>query len=97
MSLKFLRPKLLNVITTIVVLTLPLLKERVQLPEGGFVVERYTPIVLIGSYVWLRDPYPLLLMIGFSLVVYIVVSVALATLSKLFRNSLSKRLGFKRK
>lgn len=85
-NLKFLKPKLLNTLLTIVILSLPLLKERVPFPEGGFVVERYAPIVLIGSYLWLRDFFPFIQMIGFSLLIYFTTSAVLAILLSIFHH-----------
>jgi len=78
----FLKPNKLNTILTFIVLALPILKERVPLEEGGFVIERYSPIVLIGSYVWLKELYVLILMLGFSLLVYIMASIGVALFGK---------------
>jgi len=81
----FLKPHKINTIFTIIILALPILKERVPLEQGGFVVERYSPIVLVGSYIWLRDLYALILMLGFSLFVYITTSIGTVLLKKVLR------------
>jgi len=80
----FLKLRWTNTLLTLIILTLPILREKVQLEEGGFVVVRYSPIVLVGSYAWLKDWYPFLLMLGFSLFVYIVTSAAIMLFKKLF-------------
>ena len=81
----FLKLRWTNSLLTLIVLTLPILREKVQLEEGGFVVVRYSPIVLVGSYAWLKDWYPFLLMLGFSLFVYIATSTAILLFGKLFK------------
>ncbi|KKQ92622.1 MAG: hypothetical protein UT17_C0001G0001 [Candidatus Woesebacteria bacterium GW2011_GWB1_39_10] len=65
MSLKFLKPRIGNVLLTLVVISLPLLREQVQLPTGGYEIARYRPVFLLTSYLQMQDWYPFLLMIGF--------------------------------
>lgn len=86
----FLKPRWINALLTLIILALPILRERVQLEEGGFVVVRYSPIVLVGSYAWLKDWYPFLLMLGFSLFIYVVVSATITLLNKLLKFSKKK-------
>ena len=81
----FLKLRWTNALLTLIILALPILRERVQLEEGGFVIARYSPLILVGSYAWLRDWYPFLLMLGFSLFVYIVTSAAIKLFGKLFK------------
>ena len=88
----FLKPRWINTLLTLVILALPILRERVQLEEGGFEIVRYSPIVLLALYVWLKDWYPFLLMLGFSLFVYVVVSATITLLNKLFKFSKKKFL-----
>ena len=85
----FLKPQRINVIVTLIILVLPILQERVSLEQGGFVVERYSPIFMTVTYVWLRGWYELLLMLGFSLFVYVVTSLLNALLTKKFKFSKS--------
>ena len=78
--MKFIKPKFINTSLAVIILSLPLLKERVQLPTGEFVDERYIPFHLIFTYLQMRDYFPFVQMIGFSLFVYFVVSVVVATI-----------------
>lgn len=80
-----LKPRWPNTLLTLVILALPILRERVPLEEGGFVIERYSPLVLVGSYAWLKDWCALLLMLGFSLFVYVAASIAVFLFSKFFK------------
>jgi hypothetical protein len=81
----FLKPRWINILLTLIVLALPILREKVQLEDGGYVIARYSPLVLVGSYAWLKDWYPFLLMLGFSLFVYIATSTAIILFGKLFK------------
>ena len=81
----FLKLRWTNTLLTLIVLALPILREKVQLEEGGFVIARYSPLMLVGSYAWLKDWYPFLLMLGFSLFVYIATSTAILLFEKLFK------------
>ena len=80
----FLKLRWTNSLLTLAILTLPILREQVQLEEGGFVIARYSPLILVGSYAWLKDWYPFLLMLCFSLFVYILTSAAVTLFKKLF-------------
>lgn len=86
-NLKFLYPRLSNVVITLLVISLPLIKERVQLPTGEYEVVMYRPIFLLASYLQMNDYYPFFLMVCFSLVVYVVVSGILAAFSRLIIKS----------
>ena len=82
--MKFLKPKKLNTIITLVVLILPILSERVPLsPNGPYVVENYSPIVLIFSYAFLGDLFPFFQMLCFSLLIYILVSLCIKAFVKI--------------
>src|SRR3989339_585044 len=85
MSLKFLKPRIGNVLLTLVVISLPLLREQVQLPTGGYEIARYRPVFLLTSYLQMQDWYPFLLMIGFTLAVYVGASIVVAITSKLLK------------
>ena len=84
-NLDFLKPRLLNTLLTVGVLCLPLLRERVMLPEGGYEVAVYRPIFLLASYLQMQDWPPFFLMVGFSLVIYFVVSVIVAVIILLWK------------
>ncbi len=78
-NLKFLSPRLLNVLITLAVFSLPLIRERSRLPDGTITeVVFYRPIYLLASYLQMNDFYPFFLMVGFFLVIYVAVSVIVA-------------------
>lgn len=77
-NLGFLKPNVLNVLTTHIVLSLPLLRERAAYPEGGFEIVTYKPIFLLVSYLHMNDWYPFFLMIGFTLFIYVATSALLS-------------------
>jgi len=81
----FLKPRWINILLTLFVLALPILREKVLLEDGGYIIDRYSPLVLVGSYVWLKDWYPFLMMLGFSLFIYIVTSATITLFDKLFK------------
>lgn len=85
MNLRFLIPRLPNTLVTLVILSLPLIRERAVLPEGGYVVATYRPVVMLYSYLRLRDFYPFFLMFCFSMIVYLAVSAILAFTPSPFR------------
>jgi len=89
-SLDFLKPRLLNTILAIVVFSLPFLRERVMLPEGGYEVAHYRPIFLLASYLQMQDWYPFLLMVGFLLIIYLAVSIVTAVVIVLIKRSYVK-------
>jgi len=84
-KLDFLKPRLLNVLLTIVVFSLPLLRERAVLPEGGYEVVYYRPIFLLTSYLQMQDWYPFFLMIGFFLVIYFAASLVMVFLTPVWK------------
>lgn len=85
MSFKFLKPRLANVLLTLIVLSLPILRERAWLPTGGYVVAAYRPILMLVSYLQIKAYYQFFLTVSFSLVVYAVVSVVVTVVSKLLK------------
>jgi len=85
MDLQFLRPRTVNVLLTLLVLSVPLIKERAPLPSGGYEVVVYRPIFLFTAYLQMNDYYPFVLMVGFSLAVYLAVSVVVGIVSKLHK------------
>ena len=87
-NFNFLKPRWVNVLITLIILSLPILRERAVLPTGGFEVVAYRPIFLLASYLQMGDYYPFFLMVGFSLFVYLAVSTFLAVASKIFSKAL---------
>ena len=83
MSLSFLKPRLTNVLLTLVIFSLPLLRERAVFPEGGYEIVYYRPIFLLTAYLQMQDFQPLFLMVGLLLVIYLAVSVVVAIVSKM--------------
>jgi len=80
-SLDFLKPRLLNTLSALIIFSLPFLRERVMLPEGGYEVAHYRPIFLLASYLQMQDWYPFFLMIGFFLVIYFAASLVVSILT----------------
>ena len=78
MTLSFLRPRLLTIIISLIALFLPLLREHVVFPTGGYEIVYYRPAFLLVDYFQMQDWYPFLLMLGFSAFIYAVVSGVLA-------------------
>jgi len=85
-NLKFLSPRLVNILITLVVISLPLLRERVQLPEGGYEIVWHRPIILLVLYPQMNEYYAFFLMVGFSLLIYLVVSAVLVLASKVLKS-----------
>jgi len=83
MSLSFLKPRLANVLLTLIIFSLPLLRERAVFPEGGYEIVYYRPIFLLTAYLQMQDFQPLFLMVGLLLVIYLAVSVVVAIVSKM--------------
>jgi len=73
-NLNFLRPRLLNVLLTLIIFSLPVLQEKARLPEGGYEVVHYRPIFLLTSYLQMQDWYPFFLMMGLLLFFYFALS-----------------------
>ena len=87
-SLFFLKPRLLNVFLTLVVLFLPILREQYN---NGQYVTYYRPItVIIDYFQHFQQPHLLLVMTMFILFIYFAVSLAVFGVSKLI-NSLFKK------
>ena len=87
-GLYFLKPQLPNVLLTIVVLCLPILREQYFTGEH---VTWYRPITLIVDYFQKpQQPHLLLIMVLFILFIYFVVSLAVFGVSKLI-NPLFKK------
>lgn len=78
-----LKPRIVNVVITLIVLLIPFLRERVLLPDGSYVVEFYSPLVLIISYIRLLDFYPLFQMLMFSLLIYVVISMIIRLFTRI--------------
>ena len=77
----FLKPRLLNVLLTILVLCLPILRDRYY---TGEYVTWYRPITLIIDYFQKpQQPHLLLIMALFILFIYFVASLAVFIVSKL--------------
>ena len=73
-NLNFLKPRLLNVLLTLVIFSLPVLQEKARLPEGGYEVAHYRPIFLLASYLQMQDWYPFFLVLGLLLFFYVFIS-----------------------
>jgi hypothetical protein len=86
-NLDFLKPRLLNTLMAIVIFSLPLLRERVMLPEGGYEVAHYRPIFLLTSYLQMQEWYPFFLLIGFFLAIYFAASLMVTVVSSLWRKA----------
>ncbi|MBS3109069.1 hypothetical protein J4227_00900 [Candidatus Woesearchaeota archaeon] len=82
MAFGFLRPTIVNVTLTLLVLLLPIMHENVQLPDGGTVQDTYAPMQLIVAYIYLGDLYPLMLMFGYALAVYIAISLIILAVTR---------------
>jgi len=80
-NLNFLKPRLLNILLTLVVFSLPLLRERARLPEGGYEVAYYRPIYLLTSYLQMQEWYPLFLMVGLFLFIYFTISLTVLAIT----------------
>ena len=83
--LGFLKPRLSNILITIVIFSLPFLRERAVLPEGGYEVAYYRPIFLLVSYLQMQEWQSFFLMFGFSLVIYLIVSLVIAVVTPLWK------------
>lgn len=83
--MKFLRLTTSNLLLTVAVMFLPLIRERVLLPSGGFEVEYYRPMFLLSFYLQTSDYYPFVLMLGFLIFVYLVVCVVMEIGSKIVK------------
>ena len=85
MILSFLKPRPVNVIVSLIIVSLPILREHAVLPTGGYEVVYYRPVFLLTSYLQMQDWYPFLLMVGFNLFIYVVVSGVVAIGFLIFR------------
>lgn len=87
-SLYYLKPQLLNVLLTVVVLCLPILREQYN---NGQYVTYYRPItVIIDYFQHFQQPHFLLVMVMFILFIYFVVSLAVFGVSKLINPFFNK-------
>jgi len=81
-SLKFLQPRLSNCLFTFIILSLPIIPERIPLVTGGYESVRYIPMFLLYAYLQMGDYYLFILMVGFLLLVFFVVSLIIAVILK---------------
>lgn len=78
---KMLSPDRVKVLVSLVVLSLPLWKERIPVESGGVVVERVIPITLLPAYIVHGvDFQSLLLLLGFYVFVYVIVAFVIEIL-----------------
>ncbi|MBU0758678.1 MAG: hypothetical protein KKF44_11525 [Nanoarchaeota archaeon] len=91
MTLKFLKPKLLNIVITLALLAIPVFQEHVPTEAGGTVIENYAPLVLLFSYLYLMEWFAFLQMLLFSLLVYSVVSLIIWTAGYLIKINKKQR------
>jgi hypothetical protein len=60
-------------------------REKAVLPTGGYVLVTYRPIFVLVDFLKMGEFYLPLLILGFSLLVYLVVSAVVAIASKLLK------------
>lgn len=78
---KMLSPDRVKVLVSLVVLSLPLWKERIPVESGGVVVERVIPITLLPAYIVNGGDFQsLLLLLGFYVFVYVIVAFVIEIL-----------------
>jgi len=86
MRLSIFKPKVINIITAIIVFSFPLLRERARLPDGTITeVVYYQPIYLLISYLKMHDWKAVFLMIGFFLIIYFSTSIIIGSVSILIQ------------
>jgi len=69
----YLKPKLVSLVLTIIVLALPLV------PEGGF---RYSPLIMLMAYLNFGLFYPFILLLFLAFIVYLVISLLVLFVAK---------------
>jgi len=85
----FLKPRLFNLLLTLLVLCLPILREQYN---NGQYVTYYRPItVIIDYFQHFRQPYLLLVMAVFILIIYFVISLVVLGGSKLLQQIIKKK------
>ncbi|OGC56559.1 hypothetical protein A2425_00240 [candidate division WWE3 bacterium RIFOXYC1_FULL_42_17] len=83
-NFSFLKPKLLNVLITVIILCLPLFREQYN---GGQYVTWYKPIdLLIGSLREINTIGLFFLMLAFSLIIYFIVSLVIFKINQRVTN-----------
>ena len=93
-SLHFLKPRLLNVLLTIIILFLPILREQYN---NGQYVTYYKPItVIIDYFQHFQQPHLLLVMAMFILIIYFFASLITFFVSKFIHKNVKRNwvLGF---
>ena len=85
----FLKPQLLNVIFTVIVLFLPILRE--QYGNGQYVTYHKPITVIIDFFQHFQQPYLLLVMAIFILVVYFIMSLVVLGGAKLLKLIIKKK------
>ncbi len=88
-SFYFLRPRLLNIFLTILVLCLPILRE--QYNNGQYVTYHKPISVIINYFQHFQQPHLLLVMAIFILIVYFVMSLVALGGSKLLQQIIKKK------
>jgi hypothetical protein len=88
----FLKPQLLNVLPTVIVLCLPILREQYN---NGQYIAYYRPIAVIIDYFlhfqFVQQPHLLLVMAIFILVIYFTMSLLVFGGSKLLQQIIKKK------
>ena len=90
----FLKPRLLNVLFTVIVLFLPILRE--QYNNGQYTTYHRSITVIIDYFQHFQQPHLLLVMAIFVLIVYFFVSLVTFFASKLIHKNMKRKwmLGF---
>jgi len=88
-SYSFLRPQLLNILLTVIVLFLPILRE--QYNNGQYVTYHKPISAIIDYFQHFQQPHLLLVMAIFILIVYFVMSLVALGGSKLLQQIIKKK------
>lgn len=91
-SLHFLKPQLLNVLLTVVVLCLPILRE--QYYDGQYVTYHRPIAVIIDYFIHFQQPHLLFVMALFILIIYFVMSAVALGGVQLLQQLIKKRQSY---
>jgi len=83
-SFTFIKPRFLNILLTVIILCLPILREQYITSSGNILVAWHKPIVVMIDYFKApQQPHLLLIMIIFILVIYFLASLLILGMSKI--------------
>jgi len=91
-NLFFLKPQLLNVLLTVIVLFLPILRE--QYNNGQYVTYHRPIVVIIDYFQHFQQPHLLLVMAIFILIIYFFASLIIFFASKLIHKNMKRNWVF---